>query len=985
MLQSQISFIKRIVFRQKNVYLAPKPKKIKMMQHLITIHHVSTAAILSNDKKHLYSLETGPRKNIVSPISTTAKTIMFLIAFFIAAGSAQAQTITDFRFTPAATGWEEDFVGNIDNVQHTITFTTQKWIENIAQLPATFTTEGDAEIKVGDTRQVSGVTMNDFRKDVVYTVGDVSYTVKFLSPQASGLPVIKINTENNAAITSKEIYTNMAFVLTDSNHSGNNISKTNMKDLVRGRGNDSWINPNAKKKSYRIKFDKKTSVFGLEAAKSWVLIAQYRDATLMYNVTAFELGKRLALPFNHSFNFVELYLNGEYAGNYLFTEQNQVGAGRVNINETEGWFVELDGYYDEEPKFRTTKYRLPVMIKSPEFEPVDISNPAYDFVRTELNTLTNAVGSPNFPENGYRDLINMDTFIDFLMINEICDNKEIETPMSTYMYKDKGGRISMGPLWDFDGGFGYDYRYNHYVPPMARTPFNDFFKRLFEDPVFLAKYKERWNSKYNDIASIPDFMDETASRIGKSAEQNFQTWWYRANAPWVDNHPAEPNDFLASVAKLKDYYKARIAYLNTEINKVETTTMVSVVSYSGIADKTPADIYQRSYIDFQKDMEYIARQGYEVISFDDLPDIRQGVKAAGNKALVLTFDKGTMNDFLLAVPVLKEYGFKATFFVIPEKVGTTGYMNWKELESLLQTTNNKGERLFSISSHSYSHRYPGYRDFTHDEILDDLQRSKKAIEENTSGECRFLALPYGIRPGDRIVETAAKAAGYTGIRNSRPKTFDVARGNMYDIGALFMNSYMIPQHITSFFDNPGYTPPAINPVDDVVADGFGEEITIDLSGILSTYYDTNDHIRLEVETDKPTLFQKIHIDYQAPSSEAKLKITPNLLSGNASITVKAYEDLGIYSSVTFAMAYQTITSAGQKYHKEITLFPNPANDYLSIGSVSESTPYRIYNQAGQIVWEGSGNRIGVASLPPGIYIIRMIIEGKTIQMKFVKQ
>jgi len=393
----------------------------------------------------------------------------------------------------------------------------------------------------------------------------------------SGLPVIKINTQNGVEIESREIYVNMTFSLTDPNNPRNNVTKTNMKDLIRGRGNDSWANPNAHKKSYRIKFDKKTILFGLEAAKSWNMIAQYRDPTLLFNVVAFELGNRFALPFNHSFHFVELYLNGEYKGNYLLTEHNQVGAGRVDIDENEGWLVELDQYYDTEPKFMTTNYDIPVMIKSPEFEPADISNPMCDFVRNEINALTHAVASPDFPENGYRNLINISTFIDFIMINEITNNKEIVSPGSIYMHKDKDDLINMGPLWDFDSGYGFlpdfflsnisgEYFY-HY--PDTKTPLHDFFSKLFEDPIFLAKYKERWNEKYDDIISIPDFIDEMANKLKRSAEQNFQTWWYRTHAPWTDTNTAEPNDYLASVSALKNYYNTRIDYLNNELNKVE--------------------------------------------------------------------------------------------------------------------------------------------------------------------------------------------------------------------------------------------------------------------------------------------------------------------------------------------------------------------------------------------------------------------------------
>ena len=422
--------------------------------------------------------------------------------------------------------------------------------------------------------------------------GDADYIVKFGSPIESGLPVIRIDTKDNAPIKDKDNYVNMTFSLTDPDNPKNDIFVTSTTDGIKARGNDSWSNPNALKKSYRIKFDSKISLFGLERAKSWVLIAQYRDPTLLFNAIAFELGNRFALPFNHSFHFVDLYLNGAYKGNYLLTEQNQVNPGRVDIHETEGWLVEIDGYYDEEPKFKTPKYDLPVMIKSPEIEPIQISNPAYDFVRKDINNLCDLMTSANFPENGYRDLINMNTFIDFLMITEIVDNKEIQTPMSTYMYKNKGNVVNMGPLWDFDCGYGYSYNYIHFNGANNRTPMQSFFKRFFDDPLFLVKYKERWNEKYSDIASINDFIDATANRIEKSALENFKTWWYRSiSSWWIQNYGKEENDFWQQISNIKNYLHAHISYLNTELNKVEVlpkskTFPSQPTGYTAVASET---------------------------------------------------------------------------------------------------------------------------------------------------------------------------------------------------------------------------------------------------------------------------------------------------------------------------------------------------------------------------------------------------------------
>ena len=399
-------------------------------------------------------------------------------------------------------------------------------------------------------------------------------------PAATGLPVIEITTKDSADIGSKKIYTYMtSFTLADPNDSANSVLKIDTSGRIRGRGNNSWHDFRAKKKSYRVRFDEKTSLFGLEAAKNWVLLAQHRDETLLYNAIAFELGRRFGCRFNHSFNFVDLYINGEYKGNYLLTEHNQAGAGRVDIDRKEGWLVELDEYYDKEPKFRTEAYNLPVMIKSPRFGRAagSAADTVYDFVRNDLNALTGALASPNFPDSGgYGVLTDIHTFVDFLMINEIVANTDLSHPRSTFIYRDKGGAISMGPLWDFDSGYGWHYRNwmesgfnDHFNFPDRRPPVHDFFKRFYEDSLFVVEFRHRWNEMYDTIASIPDFIDEMAAKLEKSADLNFQHWWYKAYAPFTDTRFPQPNDFRQAISRLKNWYNARVFYLNAEFNRLE--------------------------------------------------------------------------------------------------------------------------------------------------------------------------------------------------------------------------------------------------------------------------------------------------------------------------------------------------------------------------------------------------------------------------------
>ena len=513
--------------------------------------------------------------------------------------------ITNFKFSNQSIGWEGDgyWEGAIDYKNKTITFATQKWIENIDKLSAIFELDGDGVAKVGGKVQFSGATVNDFRKDVVYTIDDVKYTVKFVSPQASGLPVIRIDTENGVPILSKTDWVNMTFALTDPNNSKNNISRIGLPryDRIRGRGNSSWKGwwP---KKPYRIRFRENVSFFGLPAAENWVLLAEYRDPTFLVTPTVFELGRNVFdyQPFTCSYNHVHVYLNGRYNGVYGLTEHRQadplgIGApGRVKIDQADGWFVELDVWYDEDPKFGTKNYNLPIMITTPDFG-ANSEDPKYDFVKNDWNELSDSLFSANFPENGYRDLIDMNTFIDFSMIQEIVHNYEFSRPASIFSYKNEYGKISMGPLWDLDAAFGYNPRisdhslfndtsftWNGYTRHHYR---HSFFQRFFDDPIFLAKYKERWNEKYDKLVAVRYFIEELGKKIRIGVAEDYKQWplEYEDNPSFYTNHAWQ-------VELMIGWWERRILWLNTELNKVEVLpknkTFTAQAGYAKTATQT---------------------------------------------------------------------------------------------------------------------------------------------------------------------------------------------------------------------------------------------------------------------------------------------------------------------------------------------------------------------------------------------------------------
>ena len=533
-----------------------------------------------------------------SRLRTLYRQVFLLLTFCFISIQSHTQTISDFRFTAQGMGWEgneddlngeneDDFEGEIDNENRTITFTTQRWIENIANLAALFDVEcaHDCETKacavmVGDEIQESGVTENDFRRAVVYTIcSGVQYTVQFISPQATGIPVIHIETQDSEAKISKENWTNMTrFVLSDLQNETNTISKgpytNNQYHRIKGRGNSTW---NFRKKPYRIQFREDVSLFGKAARKNWVLLAEYLDPTFLMTAVAFELGARIfQMPFSCTYQHVHLFFNGKYYGLYVLTEHRQAdpngptGApGRVGIDQRNGgWFVEIDKNYDESPKFRTVNYALPLMIKEPLYapNPEDSDDPFYDFIKNDWNVLCDSLLSPNFPRSGYRDFIHMDHFVDYLMANNLIANHELGHPKSAFAYKrDKEDKISMGPLWDIDWAFSYaGSGHTYFTSSTGHIWRHGFFLRFSEDPFFVVKNKERWNDKKSAFDSIPDFIENLGEMIRDAVHEDTKRWMI-TNGYKSDYNP----DHAEMTEKMKYWWKNRMSWLDTELNKME--------------------------------------------------------------------------------------------------------------------------------------------------------------------------------------------------------------------------------------------------------------------------------------------------------------------------------------------------------------------------------------------------------------------------------
>ena len=466
-----------------------------------------------------------------------------------------SELITEFKFLQANNPQLlADATATIEG--NNITILTP-FILDASAMIATFTTSG-ASAYVEGQKQESGVSVQDFTQPVKYYVDKNEYIVTI---KKSELPVVFIDTPGGTAINSKTVWT-ADTKITIYNPDGS-VDYTDDKLNIRGRGNSTWGYP---KKPYALKLDKKASILGMPKHKRWVLLANWMDRTLLRNATAFEISRKTGLAWTPRGQFVEVVLNGRYIGNYFLCEQIKIDENRVNIKEmkatdisgeavTGGYLMELDVYFDEVNKFKSSVRNLPYMFKDPDEEVLQAEQLAY--MQNYVNTFESVLYANNWLENrDYEDYIDIDSYIDMWFVFELAVNGEPNHPKSTYCYKDRGGKMYAGPVWDFDWATfrpvtGYSTRYALY------------YGRLFSDPEFVAEVKARWAACKPGFTSVLNYIDTVSEQLEVSNTLNLSMWPISSTVNGDESLPYDD-----AITRFKNAYETRLNWLDSAINNL---------------------------------------------------------------------------------------------------------------------------------------------------------------------------------------------------------------------------------------------------------------------------------------------------------------------------------------------------------------------------------------------------------------------------------
>lgn len=425
--------------------------------------------------------------------------------------------------------------------------------------------------------------------------------------ESSNLPILIIETSGQAIVDEPKVTAQMNLI----------YNGPGQRNFVIDPPNDysGWIGIELRGATSQQLFDKKgfgvetrdefgenrnVSLLGMPEENDWVLHGPYSDKSLMRNALAYQIGASI-MSYSPRSRFVEVLLNGAYHGVYLLTEKIKRDKNRVDISKltpevtegddlTGGYILKIDkesgervdGFYSEyDPipgSFQKTyfQYHYP--------KPGDINWRQEDYIEGFINEFEEVLAGANYddPLEGYSQYIDVNTFVDYFIINELLKNVDAYR-LSTYMYKDRDSvdpKLKLGPIWDFNLGMGnvdfcmtgtpedWVITYNSFCPEdFFALPF--WWRQFWKDKNFRIAIKNRWEELRAEQLSNNQIMahiDSMTLMLTEAQERNFQRWPVLSQYVW-------PNWFVGDtyqqeVNYLKDWMEKRILWIEGQMETI---------------------------------------------------------------------------------------------------------------------------------------------------------------------------------------------------------------------------------------------------------------------------------------------------------------------------------------------------------------------------------------------------------------------------------
>ena len=425
---------------------------------------------------------------------------------------------------------------------------------------------------------------------------------------SSNLPILKVNTKGKAIVNEPKILADMQLIY-------NGIGKTNSvtdkptgylgKTGIEFRGSTSQQLFPKKPYGFELWVDsteksRKVALLGMPEESDWVLNATYNDKTLMRDVLSYDLANRMGRYATRS-RYVEMMVNDKYEGLYILMEKVKRDKNRVDISSlkvtdntgddvTGGYLLKIDKTEGSKSKLWNTtlsingvSYTVPIQIEYPKI--TDITDAQFTYIKNYVTEFETSLKSSDYltPKARWREMIDIDSFVDYFLITEFTKNVD-GYRLSTYFYKDKdskGGKLKMGPAWDYNLAFGnadyldgykstgWQYKVNDLAIPAKDTYFLSptWWERLSADSSFRYKAAKRWEV-LRKTALNPDrintWMDSTATVLQEARIRNNNRW------TGVLGVKIWPNYYVGATYEnettwMKDWIRQRTAWLDSQL------------------------------------------------------------------------------------------------------------------------------------------------------------------------------------------------------------------------------------------------------------------------------------------------------------------------------------------------------------------------------------------------------------------------------------
>ena len=391
---------------------------------------------------------------------------------------------------------------------------------------------------------------------------------------------------------------------------------------IRGRGNTTWGSINGK--PYKIKFEKGQDLFGMGKSKEYALMANSRDLTLMKNRIASWLGDAVGLKFTPQMIPVDVVLRGSrgtemYLGSYCLSELVDVGKNRVNIKEidqdvtsedeaddpniTGGYLISIytDSQNGDEPRnvvFKTDA-GVEMFIRVPEYEGdtedtlSEGEKKQISYIKDYIQTLEDLIMKPEVIDAETHEqiasMMDLTSAADYWLVQEFTKNGDGFCTSSTYMYKDRNGKLCWGPLWDFDIALGdqddgtntieeYEEEIGYAASNFDTILFPWIDDLRDKDPQFVQLLKDRWeimDEKLEEMTKDGGVIDQFLSEVRASAVENGKLW------PDADYCTHSEEEYELAVEKQKSWIDLRRGWISDNLDTIGKSKMILTFKVDG--------------------------------------------------------------------------------------------------------------------------------------------------------------------------------------------------------------------------------------------------------------------------------------------------------------------------------------------------------------------------------------------------------------------